>query len=178
MFGCCEVESDVAKAVKGQHKLLSVITTLDKVVFQWEHDSTKQVLSSILSRDRVRPVYDGKPDSIPTIKFRWKSAATADMATIMQDYIVYMEIHCTESQFPINSNFNKTYTSNSGYGISNDTETDIVNKSTWWDEQTEAKKYDFLMYKLYLSEEESKEYCTYKYSDFKTEFQEKIVSNL
>jgi len=179
----CDCTSKTGKAVRGEHELMSVNASATDVVFCWKHDSTQQVINSTLPRNKIRIVYDGNNKKRPTIKFRWKQTGETDMATIMKECIVYMEIHCTADQYPYDpaKQVSLVYEENGsiqGAVVDTGTSVPIVTTTNKWDEWSTSERYNFLTGTMYMTDDDALEMAKLSFTEIDSDMQNKIQSNL
>jgi hypothetical protein len=96
---CGEIpDSKVGEILKGEHYLHSLEVVNDEVIFVWDIDSATTV-KSFINVNKLRVVNENVYE--PYIKFKWKSGEITDLNEILNDYVIYMEIHCQNSFFKI-----------------------------------------------------------------------------
>lgn len=99
-------QSIAGEILQGEHILNSIKIEKDMVIFSWNTDTSK--IYSKLPIDKFREI-NGNIDK-PYIKFRWvrgNSSLDKNIKYIMENRIVYMEVHCKENLFSLKKSYNK-----------------------------------------------------------------------
>jgi len=168
------------KAICGEHKLHSIKSNSEIVYFTWENVRTKQVISSSLTRDKVRAVYDSDK---PSIKFCWNNHSSNDMSSIMRKAVVYMELHCNEEHFPLDVNKTSSWTLTGGNDYnSTPNEVDVPKSASavnsTWRKISVGNRYKILMFDLAMSNDESTEISKQAWGDIDIEIRRELVKKI
>lgn len=98
-----EETSATGLILQGQHELMKMFKdsyfqqTNDIIAMCWKTNEGSWIISN-LSLEQLRFVYDDYI-STPYIKFKWKKDTSTDIPRIMKSAVIYVEIHCKQSDW-------------------------------------------------------------------------------
>lgn len=85
--------SSTERLLAGEHELNSIKIEKESVIFTWRCNAMPEgpLIYSVLPVDKIREIeYDGEP----FIKFRWKRNSSDNVQILVENYVIYMEVHC------------------------------------------------------------------------------------